>query len=961
MKRLITCAVFASIVMSRSSTADEKYLDFVQSLRERGYYDVALDYLTQIESRERLPEPVRQLIDYERGKILLLQATDERDLDKRDQQLELSRDHLQKFVTTHPSHGRSAEAMTDLAMILVERGRVAVMQSNSPNKRAQRKEFQELARKYFDDARSQYAEAEKKYEAEYKKFPSFIDSTAPKTKQLIEDRQQALLDLLQARLNMAIVEYEYAQSFDRDAKEFRERLNAAIKKFDEVYTRHRDRMAGLYARMWTGKCYEEMGDIRKAVGFYEELRKHEDQNLAPLQKQVIYFHIICMNKRGDHVLAQATAERWINEHTKDARTKQGLGVRMELAAALRDQAKKLPDNDQNRSRLLSQAVSIWNEVARYESEHKELALQEKGKWASVAGRRDRTLSFDEAFTLADRAREEEKWTEAIDLYEIALSQVTEKQELGQVNKARYLYGFCLYQAKRYLPAALVLEHIALRHPDSGLAMHSSYISLASYVQSYETAKPPEQPDVDRTQLTRMAEYLEGRWPDTAEADFARMALGGIALKLEDHVAAARAYVRVSVKSDDYLVAQSRAAEGYWNGYLVGVAAPDAASRSQELQQHLAKARELYTKTRQDRIAKLDSTQPIPEDAVRADLFLAQIHIEGGQDKDAALLLDPLIKTVEERGDLAKLHLPILTSALQAYVRMENLTQAEEIMKKIETTGKDTAEITLLFQALAEQLKQKMDRLERLGDKPAAEQTRRSFLAFLDRLSKREAGQTFDSLSWIAASFYGLAAYDQAETLFRTILTKYGDDPATTGDPKKKRSLTAVRLQLATALRLQKKYDESRQIIELVRKENPKAIDVLMEYGRVLSWSATKSPGEFDAAVKHWKQYSNYFGLMKPKPSQYYHCRLYLALSRIGKSRDVLNPAQELGQAVRELTLSLNTMSEADRAGKLDESFADLLALAAALGFTEKPKTLGEFFELLVAKSGGSPAQAVSGR
>ncbi len=954
MKRFLLVSLLAIALPHSIARADERHLDFVQGLRERGYFDMAVEYLEQLAKRERLPEDVRVVIEYELGKLLLLQATEERDLVKRDEQLEQSRVHLQKFLTDHASHPRAADALTELGLILVERGRVAVMQSNSPNKRAQRKELQDQGRAFFDQARAQFDDAEKKFLAEYKKFPSFIDPTAPRTKQLIDDRREAQLNLMQAQLNLAIIEYEYAQTYDRDSKEFKERLNAGIKKFDDVYTRYRGWLAGLYARMWTGKCYEEMGDIRKAVGFYEELEKHEDQNLIPLKRQVIYFHVICMNKRGDHVLAQETAQHWINENSRQARTKQGLGVRMELASALRDQAKKLPENDSNRSRLLGQAMTIWNEVVRFEGEFKELALQEKAKWGSVVGRRDRTMTFDEALTVAERAREEDKWSEAAEAYEIALAQIGDKQDIGQINKTRYLYGFCLYQMKRYLPAALICQHIATRYPDSGLALHSSYISLASFVRSYETAKPAEYPDVDRSQLETMAQFLENRWPDTNEADFARMALGAVALKRQELAAAARAYERVSKKSEDYLIARQRAAETFWNAYLLGVAAADAAAQSKDLQSHLQKARELFTNTRQDRLAKVDPAQPIPEDAVRADLFLAQVYIESGQDKESLTLLEPLIKTVEQRKDLDAFHLTALTSAMQAFVRLENLDQAEVIMQKIEATGKDTAEITALFQALAEQLKQKMQRLQNLGDKAGAEQTRKSFLAFLDRLSKRQAGQSFDGLSWVAASFFGLAAYDQAEQLYRQILTKYGEDPAFVGDAKKKRALTATRLQLSISLRLQKKHDEARQLAQQLFKENAKALDVIMEFGRCLSWCGTRTPADLETGIKHWKQYSAGFGLMKPKPPQYYPCWLYLGLCRIGKA--AASPgtkAQEFGQVGRELNFVLGTMAETDRNRLLDDSFDDLIALAAAVGVTDQPKTLGEFCQALLRKVGAS--------
>ncbi len=952
-ERFLLVAATLFVLLCPPIHADERHLDFVYALRDQGYYDTAIEYLRGIAGRPDLPAPVKDVLDYEIGELLLLQATDERDLVKRDQQLEDSRVHLQRFVDAHANHARAPGAMTDLALILVERGRVAVMQSNSPTKRAQRAEFQQQARDLFSKARTQFQEAEKQFLAEYKKFPSYIDPNNPRTKQQIEDRRDAHLNLMQAQLHLAVIEYEYAQSFDRETKEFKDTLNLAVKKFEDVYKNYREWLAGLYARMWMGKCFEEMGDIRKAVGFYEELEKHEDQKLAPLQRQVAYFHIICMNKRGDHVLAQATAERWISQNPRLARSKQGLGVSMELAAALRDQSKKLDEKDPQRNRLLGQASSIWTDVARFEGEFKELALQEKAKWGVISLKRDRLLNYDEALTLAERAREESKWAEAVEAYEIALAAVTDKQEISQINRTRYLYAFCLYQMKRYLPAGVIAQHIAVRHPDSGLALNSAYISLASFAQSHAAAKPSEQPEVERVQIDRMGQYIESRWPDTPEADFARLVLAGVAQQRQEHAAAAAAFERVSPKSEDYLSSQTKAGEAYWNAYLNGLEA--AAGQTQNLQIYLKKAGDLLSKTRDDRQKRLNPSQPVPEDNVRADLFLAQIYLEGGRDKDSITLLEPLVKAVGERKDLAQLELAVLTSAMQGYVRIENLDQAEAMMGKIEATGKDTAEITALFQSLATQLKQKMERLEKLGDKAGAEQTRRSFLAFLDRLSKRQAGQTFDSLNWIAASFFGLGAYDHAERLFREIITKFASDAAVNQDPKKRRVLTVTRLQLVTALRLQKKYSEALTTVEAVFQENKKAVDVIVEYGRVLSWSATETPQNWDLAVKHWRQYANYLGLMRPKPPQYFECWLYLGACRIGKA--AASPgtqAQEFALAAKELNYLYGTMAETDRQRKLDDAFSDLRAFAGQVAGAQSPATLGALCEALLTRAGAAP-------
>jgi len=130
---------------------------------------------------------------------------------------------------------------------------------------------------------------------------------------------------------------------------------------------------------------------------------------------------------------------------------------------------------------------------------------------------------------------------------------------------------------------------------------------------------------------------------------------------------------------------------------------------------------------------------------------------------------------------------------------------------------------------------------------------------------------------------------------------------------------------------------------------------------VLSWCATETPADYENAIKHWKQYSGYLGFMKPKPAQYYPCWLYLGLSRVGKGTAAPGTqTQEFTLAGREINFVLGTMADADRTRPLDDSFDDLMTYAATLGVGEKPKTLGEFFDVVLRKVGGTaPAGAAA--
>ena len=69
--KLLIC----SCVLLTSAAADEPALKFLEGLRQRRYFDTALEYIDQLEGRSDLPQEVTKVLDLERGITLRAQAT----------------------------------------------------------------------------------------------------------------------------------------------------------------------------------------------------------------------------------------------------------------------------------------------------------------------------------------------------------------------------------------------------------------------------------------------------------------------------------------------------------------------------------------------------------------------------------------------------------------------------------------------------------------------------------------------------------------------------------------------------------------------------------------------------------------------------------------------------------------------------------------------------------------------
>jgi tetratricopeptide (TPR) repeat protein len=121
--------------------------------------------------------------------------------------------------------------------------------------------------------------------------------------------------------------------------------------------------------------------------------------------------------------------------------------------------------------------------------------------------------------------------------------------------------------------------------------------------------------------------------------------------------------------------------------------------------------------------------------------------------------------------------------------------------------------------------------------------------------------------FIGQSLNALGMTDPAGQQFQKILKRAETDPEFAKQSQKAMSL--VRSELLKALRKQEKFEEALKQVDQLIQENPRALEPLMEKGRILEALAEKDPAKFDEAVAHWAMLRNRLQWMPKKPVEYY--------------------------------------------------------------------------------------------
>ena len=374
----ICLLLIASCVFTHATFADESPLNNVRKLRREGKFDNALAVLDRLEKRKGTATTIRSLISLERALTLFESQKSVADAEEKRKLLEQTLVLLKQFAKKNPRHERSGEANAILGQILLSQAHAENWKSRSLAKKDERAKLQDRARDLLAEAREALESAHDQYVVAWRAFPKFIDKRA-QPKQYAQ-RKEAEIGYMRVQYNLAQCAYEEARSYDRKSDESIEGMRAAATAFEEVYSKYRTQVVGLFARIWQGKCFEESGDLRTSMGIYNEVLNHPGKSgiLRVLGDQAQQFRLVLLNheSRRDYDLVIVEGEKWIAQNNAPKHVSEvGLGIRWEIIAAQQAKATAAETDlaEPERQRLLEQALANAHFISRIPGPYKEFA------------------------------------------------------------------------------------------------------------------------------------------------------------------------------------------------------------------------------------------------------------------------------------------------------------------------------------------------------------------------------------------------------------------------------------------------------------------------------------------------------------------------------------------------------------------------------------------------------------
>ena len=882
---LLVCGLAAI----NSAVAEEPHLQFVQGLRAKGYIDYTLLYLDMLNERQDIPNDIKVLIPYERAITLLASSKRVTNQDAKGKLLGQSLDFLKEFTDKNARHPLAGEANSQRAQILLGMARVEIWQSRSPANKDGRAEFQKRARGLIGEARTVFKTAHDQHKTAWESHgKSFIDKT--KEPERYEARRKAEVKYMRAQYDLARCTFEDAQTYDIKSGDFTKNLITASKEFEDIHSKYRTQVVGLFSRMWQGKCFEEQDDIQKALGIYNELLGHGDRSpvLRLLKDQVTQFRLVCLNHetRKDYDLVIGEGLSWVTQAARaKTRSEVGLGIRWEVLRAQESKAKArepaLPEPEEQR--LLRQALEHARFINRYPGQYKDLS-QFKIRELLVALDRDiqDPEDFDTAFGLADsmlkqlkplkdadraaKTKEEKQKTQAdLDLHlnemarylQIALALADEDVQLKDVNRARYLLSYVYYLTRQSYKSAILGEYVAKHYntgEDASLAQDAAYLALGAYILAYNDS-PDDQKPVDLKMMEGMGRLIVEKWPESDRANDARMQLGRVFNRQKKPAEAAVWYGSIPESSSMYAEAQADAGQAYWTAFINAAIADESEKPPKETLKGWQDSAERHLRAG---IQKIQSGLPemgeTPPELTAAKFSLSQILLSKGDYTGAITQLtgEPhsVVKAISIADESKRPKPPNPKSAdfaqssyqllLRAYIGDRKLEPARSAMDELEKIAKaagggNTEAVTEIYRQLGQQLQEELEQLKGLGDKARTDEVRQSFEAFLGDLSKREQ-QTYNSLIWIAETYFGLG---QGSSDDKTKADGYYNSAGENyqkildiveADPElvEAKRLVGVKVRLVNCRRRKGDFEGAETLVTEVLAKSPKALDVQIE-------------------------------------------------------------------------------------------------------------------------------------
>ena len=883
--------------LSASTSAREQAEEFVGGLRERGLYELALEYLTQMETSPLADAAFRERIPYHRGITLIAEARQTPDVDERAALFDKAWQELDRFVTANPDSPASAEALLELTNVLVDQAKQLIAQVGQlPDEAAyaeQRDKLRKEARGLLSDAQPRFRQAEQFYTAALDRMPKTLD---PKTQSdLIAQRQEYRGRLAQVSVLAAQSQFDAASTYPSDSEEFVKRNDATAKVLAELYEKYSHWLVGFYARLYEGRCYQATGDYQRALGCYEELISQS--SVHPAFRKLIAtaygYQAQCLIAQGKQDAAIANLTGWLSAAKEgEADAPEWLMVRFELAEALRTKAESTDTKQSERRGLTASAREAYLAVASVPNDY-----QGPARVAAAAlgpeDRPDRAMPRDfvaayqagkDAMTSVNAAKlaipsaaknnpaaipelrlqADENKREAQENFRLALSLVDDDTNIDQLNEVRYFLCWLDWEAGDYYQAAVLGDFLARRYPDHPAAAASAKLALASYEQLQQTAAQtgaaPQDREFEARKMAEVAEFMTRRWPGTPAAETAYRVLISYAIRMGRIDEAKDLLDQVSAVARPALEAQL--GNAMWGRYLE---LSQRKSTEKPADAEIEKLRSDAIRFMKNGFDAARKSGQVTEVSATAGLYLTQALLSEEKYAEAIKLLEApkvgpltLIRDGSEAAARPEYVVEVYKAALRAYVSATppKIQPAIAAMKGLEAAvaaGGNTNpdQLMRIYISLAKALNEHLTKLRESGRTADVARLSGTFGDFLDHISQGQEDSSWSTRYWIAQTYYTMGEslragttttpkeatqyFTKARDAFKMLSAEAEKDPSTLPSPTAK---LAVEKQLGECYRELGDYQQALDAFSKVLADQESQLTVQQAAARTYQrWGA----------------------------------------------------------------------------------------------------------------------------
>lgn len=885
-----------TLVGGTSLQADEPFVKFLDGLRERKFFDTAIEHLDQLDRRTDLPTESRKLLSLQRGLTYEAEARSSRVIEDRDLSHGKAEISFRRFLEDNPNHPQAAFANATLGSLLFERARTILWDADASSNKDRRPELQTQARGLVDQAEAIFQKALNLYQAQYKAFPPRIDKEIEAEKYLA--RQTAEISYLRAWFSFARAEYQRGQTYDLGSKQRNDTLLKAFKRFEEIHTARRSNPIGLQARLMMGKCFQEQGDMNRALGIYNELTSNDSTNgfVKLIKSNAIQFRLICLNdeSKKDYQLVLQESDDWLSDkqyrifHDNEV----GLGIRWEKAIALEKLSQDRTTPEPQQKGLVRAALADSKKIALFPSPYRAAATAMSRRLQASLGDADADpTDFETAFERAKglvsqlrdfdakiktaknnalkRKAEQEKqrqWDEIARLLKMALD-LKDSDRVGKdVAQTRYLLGHAFLSQRKSYEALIIARYCMIKDrvvdPDS--ARDATGVAIQAAVQAFNDAGDDQSFELQT--LKDVCETIIDLYPNGSRGNEARYRLGKIYRDLNQPDEAAKAYLTIPEGSSEYGSARIQAGQSLWLAWAQFRANNGEVKTTPEQEKQLTGWKKNATKHLKEGIRsarqKLGPKAAATAEIVAAEVTLASINNLDGNFKETVTRLTSggaasVIAATEPGKGKARPEAGIQSASfagqmwrqvLRAYVGTQQIDNALQAMSKLESVGgQDT---TAIYTELGRELQQELARLKESGKKKRLQEVRTSFELFLSKVYEKRDKTDYNSLLWIGETYFGLGqavgADDQSAA--DAYLTKAGQaySEILDNDLADDGTAVAVRLRLARCQRALRQYESALELTKTILTERIMQLDVQFEAAHILAdWGSDPATGETD--------------------------------------------------------------------------------------------------------------------